>query len=426
MSGRPGARRQPPPVAGWLLWRLLPRGDREFIVGDLVEEFRERAGRAGRIRARCWFWRQTVSTLLRRRAAVMGSTLDREGGYRWNNAMQHLGQDLRYAFRQLRRSPGLALSVIVTLALALGGSTAIYSVLRAVLLRPLPYASADRLVAIRADVEGFTNVGVLSAPELADLRERATGAFEGFAGIWGTSGALTGDDPEHIALAWVTANTFPLLGVDPILGRAFRDADDLPASERVVLIGEELWRRRYGADPAVLGRRVGLDDHSYTVVGVMPANLQVPRGAFALELRRYDAWLPQRFWENRDQRWLGIISRLRPGISLARARDELAAVAGDLSRAYSGYSGQDFRLTAVPLHGDLVRGVRPALMALSGAVAFVLLIACTNVAGLLLARGVGRESEVAIRRALGASHVRLATELLAESLVLAIAGGLAG
>jgi predicted permease len=315
--------------------------------------------------------------------------------------------------------------VTLTLALAIGSSTAVYSVVHAVLLRPLPYHASEQIVMIKADVEGFTNVGVLSAPELVDLRERATSAFDGFAGVWGSTGVITEADAEHITFAWVTANTFPLLGVRPIAGRGLNDADEAPNAAPVVLLSEEVWRRRYDADPGAIGRTISIDDRAYTIVGVMPAELKVPRGAFELELRPYDVWMPQTFWENRDQRWLGIIARLREETTLPVADAELAGVAAGLKEAHGSYD-ESFRLTAVPVHGDLVGGVRPALLALTGAVVFVLLIACTNVAGLLLARGRARQGELAVRRSLGAGRLQLARQLLAESLVLAVVGGAFG
>jgi predicted permease len=339
--------------------------------------------------------------------------------------MERITQDIRYALRQFRRYPGLALTVVVTLALAIGANTAIYSVLQAVLLRPLPYESPERLVMIRADVEGVTDVGVLSAPELMDLRER-TRSFDAFAGIWGTTGALTGSDPEQVGYAWVTANTFPTLGIDPIVGRMFREEDDLSASENVVLIGEELWRRRFAADPQIVGRGIEVDDVLHTVIGVMPAGVAVPRGAFALGLDHYDLWMPQTFWENRQQRWLGVIGRLKPGATLDVARAELRTLAAALKDEHSEYANMDFVLHAVPVHGFLVSGVRPALMALGGAVGLVLLIACTNVAALLLVHGRSRERELAVRRALGAGRGRLGRLLVTETLLLAVAGGLAG
>jgi predicted permease len=331
--------------------------------------------------------------------------------------LETVGQDVRYGLRTLARTPAFTVAAVLALALGIGATTAIFSVVDAVLLRPLPYANPDRLAVVLT-----RGTGPVAPGNFLDWRRDAS-SFErmGAAEAWGTN--LGGDGrPEHVDGVRVTSDVFPLLGVRPQLGRTFTAEDDRPGQSQVVVLGHRLWQRRFGGDASVVGRSITLDGVPHVVVGVMPRGFEFPPfWATGAEM-----WAPLPLAErasNREGQSLRAFARLAPGASLDRARAEMATITGRLEKDHPGTN----RNVAVRTLDDIVVGdVRTALLILLGAVAFVLLIACANVAHMLLARASARHKEVALRAALGASRARVMRQLLTESVVLAGIGGAAG
>ena len=329
-------------------------------------------------------------------------------------------RDARHALRGLLRRPGFTLAAVATLSLAVGANTAIFSVVHAVLLRPLPFPEPERLVRIE-ERHGDGRRLNLTGATFRDLRQRA-GVLAHAAVFRGFPFNLSGEGPaEPVTVARVSPDFFAVLGAPPRAGRLFGREEFEPGADRVVVLAEGLWRRWMGGDDGAIGRRVRLDGEEHVVVGIVPDRFRFPEDA--------DAWLPMTFDrtlpENRRSHLLTTVARLAEGATLSRARDELAAHASAI-RAESGAEDdlRDFAVT--PLRERLTETVRPALLALLGAVALLLLVACVNLASLLLARGTGRAREMAIRSALGASHWRLGRQLLTESLVLAVMAAVPG
>lgn len=342
--------------------------------------------------------------------------------------MRGFAHDLRHACRLFGRSRGFTLVAVATLALGIGVSTVMFSVLHAVLWRPLPYPDADRLVVLQADARGVVDAG-LAPGEVLDLRARSR-SLSSLEMIHGVNAHVQVDvEPEYVSAASVTDGFLPLLGAMPLaMGRLLRAEADI-GDEWVhsVLISHSLWQRRFDGDPSALGRHVQINNLDVQIVGILRPDFRLflPPETFAAE--EIDVWFPNDIDETRSWRGPPILGRLAPGATLGTAQAELDLLASQFVGEYPAhYPDGRLRISARPLRDDLTAEVRPALFALAGAVAFVLLIACVNVANLLLARGRARERELAVRGALGAGRGRLAAQLFAESLVLAAAAAAVG
>jgi putative ABC transport system permease protein len=364
--------------------------------------------------------------------------------------MQNFLKDVSFAARSLRKNPAFAATALLTLALGIGVSTAIFSVVNAVLLRPLPYPHADRLVIVWGEMRNrHVPNWPFSPPDFRDLKDQAT-LFEDLAAVTTGRGQVTGNggDPEQVSTAGVTPNIFRLLGARIAMGRDFTDADAVPpprppqavpgaapaapAGPRlpiIAILSHEFWERRFGGDRAIVGKSIDLGGGSAEVVGILQPGFELlfpPRASID---RTPDVWVAQRIdYENSSRRnvFLRVVGRLKPGVTVAQATAQTEAVAANLRSRFPIAQTAGLHITAVGMHDDMVAEVRPAILALMGAVVFVLLIACANVANLLLVRTSVRERELAVRAALGGSPWRLVRQMFAESLLLATGGAVLG
>jgi predicted permease len=340
--------------------------------------------------------------------------------------MNALLQDIRYAVRMLAKSPGFAAIAILTLALGIGANTAIFSVIDATLLKSLPYPGTDRLVLVWQTYHGPESMNIVSALNMKDVQKQNT-VLESMA--WFDSAGkgynlALGDRPERVFGERVTAPFFHVLGIRPLLGRTFTPEEETAGKDHEVVLSYRLWQRRFAGDPAMIGKQIPIDGESYTVIGVMPREFEFQFWSRACEL-----WVPVGYTKedltDRGSNSFVAIGRLKPGVTLEQAKAEMDTIGQRLSKQYPN-DDPHMSVTVQPLAEFGMRGLKTTLWALLAAVGFVLLIACVNVANLLLARGAGRQRELAIRYALGATGSRIVRQLITESLLLGLLGGIAG
>jgi putative ABC transport system permease protein len=338
-------------------------------------------------------------------------------------SLEGIWQDLRFAVRAMLKRPGVSCVAVMALALGAGANTSIFSVVNAVLLRPLPFKDADRLLTVWSwnRVRGF-NTDLVSRLDYADWRSQNQ-VFEDMAASTDATYTLTGfGEPYTVTAYQFSANFFDVLGVTPLLGRTFRPDEEEPGKNHVVVLGHRLWQSRFGADRNLVGKTITLDDAPYTVIGVLPSGIDYPGST--------ELWtplvIPPEAVSDRGYRFLRIVARLKHGITIQQSQSQMNAIARRLSRQYPATNKDEDAVNIIGLRERTSGDIRPALLVLLCAVGFVLLIACANIANLLLVQAVGRQREVAIRAALGASRARLVRQFLTESLVLGVAGGMLG
>ena len=425
----------------WVLRWLVAGELREAVAGDLQEEL-SRKERPDSLSARAWYWKQILGigwhfAKESLRGTPMGKWAGQgsgglrepeKGRFAVREFAGNVGQDAWFALRQLRRNPGFATVAILALALGIATNTTIFSLANAVLLRPLPYKDGDRIVVFRPHI--LPQIPQLSAsgPEVIFFREHARSFDEVAAYAWASMNLTDAGEPEELQGAVISGNFFQTLGASAATGTALLPDADKGEDTQVVVLSNGLWRRRFGGDAGILGKKILLDGQARAVVGVMPAGFKVLQTS-ATSPNDVDVWVPQAIGYKRLP-WLDhnleILAKRKAGVTLQQAQAEMNDVAVELAKTFFGFAKVDYGVDLAGIYEEVVKGVRPALRVLLGGVAFVLLIATVNVANLLMAKAVAREREIAIRTTLGASRGRVISQLMTESLVLALCGGAVG
>jgi putative ABC transport system permease protein len=414
----------PPRLAIWLLTMRLSAEWRDFVVGDLEEEFATRSGDSPAA-AHAWFWWQTMRCLaapppVRPNPSPAGSS-------QGDSRMRTVFADLRYAFRVMSRTPSFAVAVVSVLALGIGANTALFSIVNAVLLRPLPFDEPERLVRIFTRPPGGDPFDI-SPGKFYDWQRDAQ-SFEGMA-IYPCCGfrefALTGTGSARtVGATAVSEGFFEIVRARPALGRVFRREEDRPAGKYVVVLSDRFWRTEFGGNPGVIGRTMKLSDEPYTIVGVMPAHASVA----SWPPMACDVWVPLALSDEqrarRQNHNLEGVARLKRDVEPARAQSEMDAISARLAREFPKSDGR-WGAVVIPMQETIVGNSRTMLLMLLGAVGLVLLVACANVGNLLFTRTLNRRREIAIRSALGAGRGRVFQQLLIEALLLATVGGALG
>ncbi|HKW03536.1 MAG TPA: ADOP family duplicated permease [Vicinamibacterales bacterium] len=402
---------RPPRLVEWLMRVSLGPDDRQAVLGDLYEECRIRVERDGQRAARRWCWRQLFRSFLpnlrRRRFGTDG-----------------LGQDLRHAVRSLRATPTFTLVALVVLTLGVGATTAIFSVVDGVALRGVPFPRGNRVVLVTEPRQSGRGATTVSAQDFEEWRREQT-AFEDLGASQGSRDFVIRDNnaSETLRTTLVSANLFRVLRASPSIGRTFTAQDEIPGNEHVLILSDAFWRRRFGADPNVLGRTIAFETGDWMIVGVMPASFMYQVSA----ARPMDLWVPwvpdpKDLQRGRSQSYnLTVIGRLKDGVSVAQAQADLDGIMTRVKAQYAASVGDRVARVAF-LQDAIVGSAKSWMLMLLGSVTFVLLIACVNVANLMLARASARSRDVAVRSALGASRWRIVRGLLAESLVLSVVG----
>lgn len=410
-----------PRLIRFLLHLVVPRSEREYFLGDLEESIVRRQG-TGRDPARRHSSLREVAGAFR---LLIGPRLEapEPRKERGDNMLQELASDLRFGLRMMGRSPGFTIVALITMALGIGANTAMFSVVNGVLLKPLPYPDAERIVYLQENnlSRGWSSF-TTTPPNFRDWQEQSR-SMDLMGADWSRTVTYTGGDrPQRLAAYQISEEYLEILGGEPVLGRGFTEEDLEPNREGVALLDHGFWRQSFGGDPGVLGRSMVLDGEPHTIIGVLPEGWRHP-----LDRSGPDLLLPLRpqSWWGRSNHFLQVFGRLRPGMTVEQAQADLSSVAAALEAEYPG-TNTGWGASVRPLDDVLLGRSRPQLLILLASVSLVLLIACVNVAQMTLARGGVRGHEMAIRAALGAGRGRVVRQLLAESLLLSLLGGALG